>query len=78
MDWKRKLSSRKFWIAVVGLVSGIMIALGHSEQEAQQIGGIIMSAASVIAYILAEGMIDAANAGFVYPDDTESEAEGDD
>lgn len=78
MDWKRKLSSRKFWIAVVGLVSGIMIALGHSEQEAQQIGGIIMSAASVISYILSEGMIDAANAGFVYPDDTESEAEGDD
>ena len=78
MDWKRKLSSRKFWIAVVGLVSGIMIALGHTEQEAQQIGGIIMSAASVISYILAEGMIDAANAGFVYPDDTESEAEGDD
>lgn len=77
MDWKRKLSSRKFWIAVVGLVSGIMIALGHSEQEAQQIGGIIMSAASVISYILAEGMIDAANAGFVYPD-PESEAEGDD
>ena len=78
IDWKRKLSSRKFWIAVVGLVSGIMIALGHTEQEAQQIGGIIMSAASVISYILAEGMIDAANAGFVYPDDTESEAEGDD
>lgn len=78
MDWKRKLSSRKFWVAVVGLVSGIMIALGHTEQEAQQIGGIIMSAASVISYILAEGMIDAANAGFVYPDDTESEAEGDD
>lgn len=77
MDWKRKLSSRKFWIAVVGLVSGIMIALGHSEQEAQQIGGIIMSAASVISYILAEGMIDAANAGFVYPDETESEAGGD-
>lgn len=77
MDWKRKLSSRKFWIAVVGLVSGILIALGHSEQEAQQIGGIIMSAASVISYILAEGMIDAANAGFVYPDETESEAGGD-
>lgn len=77
IDWKRKLSSRKFWIAVVGLVSGILIALGHSEQEAQQIGGIIMSAASVISYILAEGMIDAANAGFVYPDETESEAGGD-
>lgn len=77
MDWKRKLSSRKFWIAVVGLVSGIMIALGHSEQEAQQIGGIIMSAASVISYILAEGMIDAANTGYVYEDPEESEGSPD-
>lgn len=68
MDWKRKLSSRKFWLAVVGLVSGIMVFCGRSEQEAQQIGGIIMSAASVVAYILSEGMIDAANAGYVYPD----------
>lgn len=68
MDWKRKLSSRKFWIAVVGLVSGILIALGRTEQEAAQIGGIIMSAASVISYILAEGWIDASNAGFIYPD----------
>lgn len=76
MDWKRKLSSRKFWMAVVGLVSGIMVFCGRSEQEAQQIGGIIMSAASVISYILAEGMIDAANAGFVYPEE-ESEAGGD-
>lgn len=77
MDWKRKLSSRKFWIAVVGLVSGIMIALGRTEQEAAQIGGIIMSAASVISYILAEGMIDAANAGYVY-EDPESEGSPDD
>lgn len=76
MDWKRKLSSRKFWIAVVGLVSGILIALGRTEQEAAQIGGIIMSAASVISYILAEGWIDASNAGFIYPD-PESEDPGD-
>lgn len=68
MDWKRKLSSRKLWLAIVGLVSGILIFLGKSEQEAAQIGGIIMSAASVISYILAEGWIDASNAGFIYPD----------
>ena len=77
IDWKRKLSSRKFWIAVVGLVSGIMIALGKTEAEAQQIGGIIMSAASVVAYILSEGMIDAANAGYIYEDPEESEGSPD-
>lgn len=77
MDWKRKLSSRKFWMAVVGLVSGIMVFCGRSEQEAQQIGGIIMSAASVVAYILSEGMIDAANAGYIYEDPEESEGSPD-
>ena len=76
MEWKRKLSSRKFWMAVVGLVSGIMIFCGRSEEEANQIGGIIMSAASVIAYILTEGMIDAANAGYVYnPEEKHPDAE---
>lgn len=73
MDWKRKLSSRKFWLAVVGLVTGILIYIGKPKEEADQIGGIIMSAGSVIAYILAEGMIDAANAGYVY-DPEKSEA----
>lgn len=74
IDWKRKLSSRKFWLAVVGLVTGILIYIGKSKEEADQIGGIIMSAGSVIAYIIAEGMIDASNAGYGYEkEDVEEE-----
>ena len=59
-DWIRKLSSRKFWAAVVGFVTGLLIYLGKSEAETTQIGALIMSAASVIAYIIGEGLIDAA------------------
>lgn len=59
-DWVRKLTSRKFWAAIIGFVTGLLIYLGKSEAETAQIGALIMSAASVVAYILGEGLIDAA------------------
>ena len=59
IDWVRKLTSRKFWMAVVGLVTGIVIAFGGTEQTAETISGVIMSAASVVAYIIGEGLADA-------------------
>lgn len=62
IDWKAKLTSRKLWMAVVGLVSGILLALHMDEQTVTQISGIIMAAASVVAYIIGEGLIDAAGA----------------
>lgn len=66
IDWKRKLASRKLWIAIAGFVSGLMIFFGKSEAEAAQVSGIIMAGASVVAYIVAEGLIDSANAGYDY------------
>lgn len=62
IDWKRKLTSRKLWVALAGLVTGIILALGESEENARNVGGCIMSAASVVAYIIGEGMTDSANA----------------
>lgn len=62
IDWKAKLTSRKFWMAIVGLVSGVLVALRLDEQTVTQISGIIMAAASVVAYIIGEGLIDAAGA----------------
>lgn len=60
MDWKQKLTSRKFWIAVTGFVSMLLVAFGMSESEAAQITAIIMAGADIVAYIIAEGMVDAA------------------
>lgn len=65
IDWKRKLTSRKFWAAVCNFVAMLVIALGGTEQVAVQITGIIMAAATVIAYIIAEGLVDAANVGVI-------------
>lgn len=60
IDWKRKLTSRKFWLAVVGLVSGMLMAFKVDAGMVDTIGGIIMQAASILAYMIGEGMADAA------------------
>lgn len=62
IDWVSKLTSRKFWMAVCGFVGGILMALKMDEQSVTQITGIIMAGASVIAYIIGEGLADAAGA----------------
>ena len=58
-DIIRKLTSRKFWMAVVGFVTGILVAFNFSAESIEKITGIIMSGATLVAYILAEGMVDA-------------------
>lgn len=60
IDWKRKLTSRKFWVAIVGLVSGLMLAFNVDGETIDKVTGAIMSAAAVIAYIIGEGLADAA------------------
>ena len=61
IDWKRKLTSRKLWLAVAGFVTGIILAFNGSAEAAETVSGVIMSGASVVSYILAEGFTDAAN-----------------
>ena len=59
IDWKQKLTSRKFWSAVVGFVVPLLLAFGVSDSNATQIAALIMSGGSIIAYILGEGLVDA-------------------
>lgn len=61
IDWIRKLSSRKFWLALIGFVTALLIAFNVDAGSVEQITSIIMSGASLIAYILAEGFVDGAN-----------------
>ena len=62
IDWKKKLTSRKFWAAIASFVSMLIIALGGAEKTGTQITALIMAGASVIAYIVGEGLADAAAA----------------
>lgn len=58
IDWKRKLVSRKFWLAIVGFVTGLLTLNGVGADQIEKIGGLIMMGASVIAYIIGEGLVD--------------------
>jgi len=61
IDWKRKLTSRKFWVAVAAFVSMMIVAFGGAEATATQVTAIIMAGATVVGYILGEGLADAAH-----------------
>jgi hypothetical protein len=61
IDWKRKLTSRKFWMAVVAFITPLLLAFGVTEDSVTQVTAIIIAGADVLAYILAEGMVDANN-----------------
>lgn len=58
----RKLSSRKLWMSIASFVSMLMIFCGVSENEAAQVAAIIMAGATVVGYVIAEGLSDAHNA----------------
>ena len=61
IDWKKKLTSRKFWVAWIGFISSLLVAFNVDSGSVEQITSIIMSGATLIAYILAEGFVDASN-----------------
>lgn len=62
IDWIRKLTSRKFWLSVASFVSMLIVALGGAEATAAQVTGLIMAGATVIGYVIGEGLADASNA----------------
>lgn len=58
----QKLTSRKLWIALVGVAVGLATAFGIGEGEYTEIAGVVTSCVSVVSYIFAEGIVDAAGA----------------
>lgn len=60
-DLIRKLTSRKFWVALAGFISGLIIAFGGGEGTAATVSGVILQGAAVLGYLLAEGLTDANN-----------------
>ena len=65
-DWSQffiKLTSRKLWVAIAGFVGGLLAAFGYAESQVAQVTGLIMAGASVIAFIIGEGLVDAKREG---------------
>lgn len=62
INWKAKLTSRKFWVAIVDFLTGLLLAFGVAQDTVTQVAGIVMAGAGALAYIIAEGLVDAAAA----------------
>ena len=60
-EMKRKLSSRKLWVAVAGFVCALAALFGVSESVSAQISAVITAGGVAVAYILGESMVDASS-----------------
>lgn len=58
-DVLRKLSSRKFWAAAAGIVTGLAMVFGLDENIISTVAGAVVSVVSVVTYIYTEGKVDA-------------------
>ena len=56
---KKKLTSRKLWVAIAGIVTGLALVLGVDGGDITNVAGAVTAVASVITYIVTEGRIDA-------------------
>lgn len=78
MDLKRKLTSRKFWLALVGFITPILVMYKVPQETIAQVTSIIMAGATLIAYILAEGFTDAMSDNIDTSEDFDVDLEVDD
>ncbi len=63
INWKLKLTSRKFWAAILGFISPLLLSFNVSESVVAQVSSIVMSGATLIAYIIGEGLVDSNKQG---------------
>lgn len=54
-----KLSSRKLWMAIAGIATGIAMALGADATDIGTVAGAVTTLISVVTYIVVEGKVDA-------------------
>lgn len=74
-DFIRKITSRKFWLAVIGFVTPLLLAFGVAETTTSQVTAIVIAGADVLGYLLAEGLTDAASAKTGTETTTDTQAE---
>ena len=58
-NWKAKLTSRKLWVALSEFIGMLLVAFGVADDTVTQVVAIIMAGAGALAYIIAEGLVDA-------------------
>lgn len=63
MDWKRKLTSRKFWVAIIGFITAILTAFNIDAMTIEQVVSIVSASSILVAYIIGEGIVDSHHKG---------------
>ena len=58
INWKQKLTSRKFWAAVIGFVTAILMAFKVDSMTVEQVISVVSACSVLIAYIIGEGLVD--------------------
>ena len=58
---KKKLCSRKLWVSLANFVSMLVVYFGVAESEAQQLSALIIAGASLIGYVIGEGLADSSD-----------------
>ena len=57
-NWKQKLSSRKFWMALSGLITALLVAFKIDSLTIEQVVAIVGAMGTLVAYILGESYVD--------------------
>lgn len=60
-DIIQRLKSRKLWMSIASFVSMIVVYFTGSESEGTKIASLIMAGASVIGYVIGEGLADSSD-----------------
>jgi len=55
----KKLTSRKLWAAIIGTLAGLAMVFGLDENTMNTACGAVVTAASLVTYIITEGKVDA-------------------
>lgn len=58
----QKMTSRKFWVAVASIVTGLILLFGGDEVIAEQISGAVLVFGGAVGYMIAEGIVDSVHA----------------
>ena len=61
IDWKRKLTSRKLWLSIANFASMLYVYFGHAEADGEKIAALIIAGATIIGYVIGEGLADSSN-----------------
>ncbi len=62
INWKQKLTSRKFWAAIITFITTLLVAFGVPDLTIEQVVAVVTAGSSMIAYIIGEGLVDASRA----------------